>query len=166
MICNITLDEFIISPWPSKYGPKRQINQNRSKDSRFMGNFYVWNNGHRHHGCYIELFNITLYSIIIFLDHENMGLGTNFIMFEGKITDLWLISMFETMADAIIDVIEPLWIVLHHSKWPNHIPWPWKHILRHYLHVDWSTNNEFMHIFVFRSNGRLYYTFSKGWFWR
>ena len=61
-------------------------------------------------------FNITLDDFIIFLDHENMGIDTNFIMFGGKITGLWLISMFETMAAAIIDAIEPLWIVLHHSK--------------------------------------------------
>ena len=63
-----------------------------------------------------KMFNITLDGFIIFLDHENMGLDTNFIIIRGKIMDLWFISMFETMAAAIIDVIEPLWFVLHHSK--------------------------------------------------
>ena len=32
-------------------------------------------------------FNITLDDFIIFLDHENMGIDTNFIMFGGEITD-------------------------------------------------------------------------------
>ena len=54
-----------------------------------------------------KLFNITLDGFIIFLDHENMGLDTNFIIFGGQITDLRLISMFETMAATIRDVIEP-----------------------------------------------------------
>ena len=35
-----------------------------------------------------------------------MGLDTNFIIIEGKIMDLWFISMFEVMAAAIIDAIE------------------------------------------------------------
>ena len=53
---------------------------------------------------------------IIFLDPENMGIDTDFIIIRAEITILRLYSIIGLMAATIIDIIQGCMMVKHNSR--------------------------------------------------
>ena len=49
---------------------------------------------------------MTLDGSIISLDHENMAIDTNFTKIGGEMTNILVISMFETMAATLRGIIQ------------------------------------------------------------